>query len=139
MVCISRREMIRDRVAKAALRTAMLAGLTVQWKNPGQSPISLYAIPDGESSKSLRLTGGETSRLDFMLIIPRQGDLCNSPSGTPFPPPEGLLTGAVVFVHDTPYAVNVGFDAESVEWAPVFYVQCMRYDITVEIDGISNA
>ena len=137
MACVSRRELIRDRAAKALIRVARLWGLEAYWKNPGEDHIPIWAIPEG-GTESLRLTGGETSVHQFTLWVPRQGDLCNGPSATPFPPPEGLMTGAVLFIGDTPYAVNVSYDAETVYYAPVFRLDCMRYDVTVEIDGIDT-
>ena len=39
--------MIRDRVARAILRLAQTFGLIAYWKNPGQEPIQVYALPQG--------------------------------------------------------------------------------------------
>jgi len=121
-----RRLLIRDRVAKAAIRVAQRFGRRIWYKNPGQEHIALWAISEG-GFESLGLLGGETSATRFTLWIPRQ---------TGFPPEEGLMTGATTWVENIPYALKMSYDAELPYYAPVFRADCERYDVTVELDGI---
>lgn len=124
-----RRILIRDRTAKAALRVARRFGRTVWWQNPGRPHVRVWAVCEG-GFESLGLLGGETSATRFTLWIPRQTEFPPLPA-----PPGSFMTGAAVWVDGIPYAARVTYDAESPEFAPVFRVDCERYDITVELDG----
>jgi hypothetical protein len=120
-----RRVLFRDRTANAALRVAKRIGLTVNYQNPGEAAVEVYAISEG-GAESLGLTGGETATTRFTVWIPRQ-EL--------FPPTTGFLTGATVWVDGVAYAPRVSYDAEHPKWAPVFRFDLERYDLTVEYDG----
>lgn len=121
-----RRLLMRDRTAKAALRVAYRLGRRIWYKNPGHDHVELWCTCEG-GFESLGLLGGTTSATTFTLWAPRQ---------TGFPTAEGFMTGASVWVEDVPYACSVRYDSELPYYAPVFRLDCERYDITVELDGI---
>ena len=121
-----RRLLMRDRTAKAALRVAHRFGRRVWYKNPAHDHINVWATCEG-GFESLGLLGGTTSATNFTLWVPRQ---------TGFPPLEGFMTGASLWVEAVPYAVTVRYDSELPYYAPMFRCDCERYDITVELDGI---
>ena len=122
-----RRLLVRDRTARSALRVAQRMGRRVWYKNPGYNHIEVWATCEG-GFESLGLLGGETSATRFTLWVPRQ---------TGFPAPAGFMTGATAWVEGTPYAARVSYDAELPFFAPQFKIECERYDITVELDGIN--
>lgn len=142
MACQSRREMIRDRVAKAALH-AMLRSpnhIICYWQpRDGSAEIEVHGAVQAGTSQSLGLLGGETSLTVLVIEIPRQGTgLCGgAPGALSFPPPQGFLTGDTVRVGEVRYAVNVTYDAETPEFAPIFRLECRRYEITMELDDAS--
>jgi len=106
---------IRDRAARAALRIAKRAGVTVTFQNPGAIALTgLYAFI--ESSVRGAGVNGNVDAYDVQVLIPRQ---------TNFPPTTGISTGATCTVGTRKYAVeNADSDFEGITDAATIRLIC---------------
>jgi hypothetical protein len=123
-----RRLRMRDRTAGSALRVARRMGFQIAYQSPGLQQINLWAIPE-TFSRSTSMLGGEVGTTAGRITVPRQAD---------FPPYDGIIAGAKVWIDEVPYGAEISWSAESEEMAPVFIMDLRRLDISVELDDTDD-